>query len=478
MYSDHHVLQFISGEFRSGRDTALIRVTDPASDETVAQGSAADDADVDEALKSAVGGFHAWRKLTALDRAMILRKGAALLRERAEGIARLLTREQGKTLAEARRELAQAADSIEWHADEGRRAYGRVIPSRWPGAKFTAEPQPVGPVAAITPWNFPVMLSATKVSAALAAGCSVILKPADETPLAATELVRALNDAGLPAGALQMLVGAADRVCARLIASDEIQKISFTGSTRVGRLLASQAAQQLKPITLELGGHAPVIVCDDADVERAVTTLSGIKFRNAGQICANPSRFYVHRSVLARFERAMVRAAEAQVVGPGLNDEVTMGPLASPRRLGAIESMVHDATDRGAVLLSGGRRIGDRGCFFAPTVLSAVPDAAQVMNDEPFGPLVPIRAFDTLDEALALANGLRVGLAAFGFTSTLKAARRMTEELKAGAVGINCVTLMQPETPFGGVEDSGHGRENGTEGLAAYLCTRTLAVAA
>lgn len=468
--------QFIAGQWRTGRGQDELVVSDPARGERLAAGPAADDADINEALAAAQSGFQAWRQRTALERATTLRRGAALLRERREELAMLLTLEQGKPVQEARRELEQAAEQIEWHADEGRRAYGRTIPSRWPGTRFATELQPVGPVAAITPWNFPVMLSAIKVAAALAAGCSVILKPADETPLAVAGLVQALHDAGLPEGALQMLVGVAPQISARLIESPVIRKISFTGSTAVGRLLAEQAGRHLKPITLELGGHAPVIVCEDADPEQAVAMLAGIKFRNAGQICANPSRFYVHRSVAERFSAAMVRAAEAQRVGHGLEAGVTMGPLAAPRRAEAMQALVDDAVAAGARLLTGGQR--GQGCFFAPTVLADVPDTARVMNEEPFGPLVPIRAFDTLDEALALANGLPVGLAAFGFTNDLRTARRLADELKAGAVGINCITLMQPETPFGGVGDSGFGRENGCEGLMGYMSPRTVAMAA
>lgn len=467
--------QFIAGRWRAGRGDSELLVTDPATGERVAGGPAAGDADIDDALAAAEAGFAVWRERTVVQRAAVLRRAAGLLRERSETIAVALTREQGKPLAEARREIEQAADTIEWHADEGRRAYGRVIPSRWPGTRFTTELRPVGPAAAITPWNFPVMLPAIKVSAALAAGCSVILKPADETPLAVGGLLQALHDAGVPDGAVQMLVGSAPRISARLLEAPLIRKLSFTGSTAVGRLLAEQAGRQLKPITLELGGHAPVIVAEDADPERAAAVLAGIKFRNAGQICANPSRFYVHRSIAGRFAAAMVRAAESLRVGHGLEPGTTMGPLALPRRLAAVQSLVDDAVACGAHLLTGGARIGEVGCFFAPTVLADVPTEARVMREEPFGPLVPIRPFDTLDEALEQANGLSVGLAAFGFTTSLHTARRLSEELRAGSVALNCVTLMQPETPFGGVGDSGFGRENGSEGLAGYLETRTVA---
>jgi succinate-semialdehyde dehydrogenase/glutarate-semialdehyde dehydrogenase len=471
-------LQFIAGQWRAGRGEASVTLVDPATEEMLAEGRAASRADIDEALAASQSGFEGWKRRTALERAVILRQGAALLRERAPAIAALLTREQGKPIAEARREVDQAAEMIEWYAEEGRRAYGRVIPSRWPGTRFHTELLPVGPVAALTPWNFPVMLSAIKVGAALAAGCSVILKPADETPIAASELVRCLHEAGLPEGALQLLIGDAPPISSALIASREVRKVSFTGSTAVGRLLAEAAGRHLKPITLELGGHAPVVVCEDADVEAAVRTLSAIKFRNAGQICANPSRFFVHASIAEAFAKAMGVVAGALKLGPGSAPETTLGPLANARRLAAMHGLVDDARERGARLVAGGRRVGERGYFYAPTVLDEVSDAARVMREEPFGPLVPVAAFDSLDDAIARANALDVGLAAFGFTRSIANARRLSDELRAGAVGINSITLMQPETPFGGVGNSGYGRENGTEGILGYLSPRTVAVAA
>ncbi|MBS0447782.1 MAG: NAD-dependent succinate-semialdehyde dehydrogenase [Proteobacteria bacterium] len=476
--ADAAALQCVAGAWRSGRGGAETQVVDPASEALLARVPAASASDIGEALEAATAGFDAWRRRTPLERAGVLRRGAALLRARAGRIALLLTAEQGKPLAEAQREVEQAADTLEWHADEGRRVYGRVIGSRWPGTQFHTQPEPIGPVAAFTPWNFPLMLSAIKVGAALAAGCAVILKPADETPFAAAEMVHCLNDAGLPAGALQMLVGVAGEISSALIASEAIRKVSFTGSTAVGRLLAAQCGERLKPITLELGGHAPVVVCDDADIDAAVRSLAAIKFRNAGQICANPSRFFVQRAVAGRFIEAYAEAAREVRVGPGTDPRTTMGPLANRRRRDAVEALVADAREHGARLVCGGHRVGERGWYYAPTVLADVPDDAHVMREEPFGPVVPVAAFDTLDEAIARANALDVGLAAFGYTRSMARARRLGNELRAGAVGLNCVTLMQPETPFGGVRDSGFGRENGSEGLASYLSVRTVATAA
>ncbi|ODU11152.1 MAG: hypothetical protein ABS84_00555 [Rubrivivax sp. SCN 71-131] len=469
-------VQFIAGAWRAGRGSRMLEVTDPARAEVLLRYPAASRADIDDAL-AAADGARAWGALTALERCTVLRRGAQALRAQADALARQLTHEQGKPLAEAGREIEQAAQMIEWYAEEGRRCYGQTIPSRFAGTRFHTLRLPIGPVAAFTPWNFPVMLSAIKVGAALAAGCPVILKPAEETPLAVAGLVRCLADAGVPGSALQLLLGDPAEISSALIASPVIRKVSFTGSQGVGRLIAEQAGHHLKPVTLELGGHAPAIVCADADPHAAVRVLGQIKLRNAGQICANPSRFLVHRSHQAAFVEAFAELARATRVGAGLQPQTAMGPLASRRRLDAVAALVDDARDHGARIVCGGSPLPGPGWFYPPTVLDAVPQAARVMREEPFGPLVPVAAFDTLDEAIAQANALPVGLAAFGFTQDLHAARRLAEEVHAGAVAINTVTLMQPETPFGGVLDSGLGRENGPQGIDAYLSTRSVVTA-
>lgn len=468
--------QFIAGAWRAGRGSRTLAVTDPASADIVARYPAASRADIDDALGAAADA-RAWSALTALERCAILRSGAQALREQAGVTAALLTREQGKPLAEASREIEQAAQMIEWYAEEGRRCCGQTIPSRYADTRFHTLRLPIGPVAAFTPWNFPVSLSAIKLGAALAAGCPVILKPAEETPLAVSALVRCLADAGVPGNALQLLLGDPAEISAALIASPVIRKVSFTGSQAVGRLIAEQAGRHLKPVTLELGGHAPAIICADADPRAAVRTLAQIKLRNAGQICANPSRFLVHRSHRQAFVDAFAEVARATRVGPGMDAQTAMGPLASRRRLDAVAALVDDASAHGARIVCGGRALPGPGFFYAPTVLDEVPDAARVLHEEPFGPLVPVACFDTLDEAIASANALPVGLAAFGFTHDLHSARRLAEEVNAGVVGINAVTLMQPETPFGGVLDSGLGRENGVLGIDAYLSTRCVATA-
>ncbi|MFT4195154.1 NAD-dependent succinate-semialdehyde dehydrogenase [Ottowia sp.] len=471
-------LQSIAGAWVAGDGDTRVTVLNPATAQPLAEFQAISGAQLQQALAATERGFADWRARTALERCAILRRGAELLRARGGDVARLLTREQGKTLVEAGREIENAAQMIEWHAEEGRRLYGQTIPTRYPGARFHTQREPIGPVAALTPWNFPVMLSAIKASAALAAGCSVVLKPAEETPLAVAQLVRCLHEAGVPGEALQMVLGVPAEISAALIDAPQIHKLSFTGSTPVGRLLAARAGDRLKPITLELGGHAPVVVCEDADLPATVAALAQIKLRNAGQICANPSRFFVHRRHYGAFVDAFRQVAESTVVGPGEDPATTMGPVISARRQHAVQELVQDATRRGARLVCGGRACdsagGEAGFFHLPTVLADVPLDARVMQEEPFGPLVPVVPFDDLDEALALANSLPVGLAAFGFTQSLASARRLSEGLRAGAVGINAVQLMQPETPFGGVIDSGHGRENGSVGIEAYTSLRTV----
>lgn len=471
----------VAGNWRHGQGDAMLTLVNPATAQAFAQYQAAGDDDIAQALEAAQLAFEEWRQRTALERCDILRRAAALLRQKSYDIALALTREEGKPLLEARRELEQAAQMIEWNAEEGRRVAGENLPARMPNTRYATLREPIGPVAAFTPWNFPVMLSAMKISAALAAGCSVILKPAEETPVSAAELVRCFLQAGVPGGAVQMLVGEPALISQRLIASEIIRKVSFTGSTHVGRLLAEQAGKALKPITLELGGHAPVVVCEDADPKAVVGTLSQIKLRNSGQICANPSRFYVHRRHYEAFIEAFSAVAKETVVGLGEDVGTTMGPLANQRRQKAVQALVDDALSKGARLVCGGQACdskgGTAGYFYQPTVLADVPENAAVMRQEPFGPLVPVVPFDTLEEAMAMANALPVGLAAFVFTHDMRQARRLSEGLRAGAVGINCITLMQPETPFGGVLESGFGRENGRESLDAFLVTRSIVTA-
>ncbi|QBQ98868.1 NAD-dependent succinate-semialdehyde dehydrogenase [Paraburkholderia pallida] len=464
--------QHIAGQWRDGTGALACTVVNPANETTLASFQAASDDDIAQAVAASAAAFPAWAARSAFERGQIMRAAAQRLRESAQESAMRLTLEQGKPLAEATREIAQAADVIDWFAEEGRRAYGRVIPARAPNVQQWVVQKPVGPVAALTPWNFPVMLSACKLAAALAAGCTVVLKPAEETPVAVMALVDAFVASGTPPGVVQMLIGDPGHISSSLIASVAVRKVSFTGSINVGRLLGEQAGRHLTRVTLELGGHAPVIVCEDADLESALDTLAGFKFRNAGQICANPSRFYVHQSLYQRFVEGFAARARAVKIGDGLAPDTQMGPLASRRRVEQMAALVDDARGVGARIVCGGECVPRAGFFFQPTVLADVPDMARVMNEEPFGPVVPIASFDSLDDVIERANRLPVGLAAYAFTTSIRNADRLADALEAGAVGINSVAVLQAETPFGGVKDSGFGKENGIEGLQDYLCAK------
>jgi succinate-semialdehyde dehydrogenase/glutarate-semialdehyde dehydrogenase len=394
------------------------------------------------------------------------------VRERSQTIAELITLEQGKPLAEAQIEAFGAGDHIDWYAEEGRRAYGRVIPPRQRGARQIVLREPIGPVAAFSPWNFPVSQLVRKIAGALAAGCSIIAKGPEETPSSCIELCRAFQDAGVPPGVLNLVFGVPAQISEYLIHSPVIRKISFTGSVPVGRALGALAGQQLKRCTLELGGHAPFIVCDDVDVEAVAALGAGLKFRNAGQICASPTRFFVQRSVYPQFVSAFSKAGAALRVGAGNLADTQMGPLANPRRVAAMQAYVDDALAVGATLATGGRPSEAPGFYFAPTVLTDVPDNARVMHEEPFGPIASIVPFDDLQQVIDQANALPFGLAAFAFTRSIARATLLADELQSGMVSINHFGIAAPETPFGGIKDSGYGSEGGSEGLDAYLTTK------
>src|SRR6201994_1659011 len=401
-----------------------------------------------------------------------MRKAAELIRERAEKIATLMTMEQGKILAESKIETLSAADTIEWFAEEGRRTYGRLIPARLPGVYQMAIKDPVGPVAASTPENFPVNQVVKKLAAALAAGCSIIVKAPEETPASPAELIRAFSDAGVPAGVVNLVYGVPAEISEYLIPHPTIRKISFTGSTKVGKDLAAMAGHHMKRGTMEPGGHAPVIVFDDADVESAAKIMVAAKYRNAGQVCISPTRFLVQEGVYDKFIKQFVDGTKSIKVGNGLDADSKMGALANDRRVGAIESMVQDAVGKGAKVATGGNRVGNKGYFFEPTVVTDVPKSAQAMNDEPFAPLALISPFTKFDEAAEEANRLPFGLASYAFTRSAKTATAIGAAVEAGMMSINHFALALPETPFGGMKDSGYGSEGGTEGIEAYLSTK------
>jgi len=467
----------IDGQWQDAADGRTLPVFNPATGAEIGRVAHAGIADLDRALAAAQKGFEAWRDVPAIERGRIMRRAAGLMRERAEAIAAVLTQENGKPLAEAKIETLAAADIIEWFADEGMRVYGRIVPSRNPAVRQLVIKDPVGPVAAFTPWNFPINQAVRKVSAALTTGCSIIVKAAEETPAAPAALLRAFADAGVPAGVVGLVYGNPAEISGHLIPHPVIRKISFTGSTVVGKQLAALAGQHMKRVTMELGGHAPVIVAEDADVELAVKSSGAAKFRNAGQVCISPTRFLVHESIRNDFAAALARHAQSLKVGDGLAEGTQMGPLANPRRVVAMAGMLDDAVQRGATVATGGARIGEAGNFFAPTVLTDVPLDARVFNDEPFGPVAAIRAFNTLDEAIAEANRLPYGLAAYAFTRSLKNAHLLSQRVEAGMLWVNQPALPLPEMPFGGVKDSGYGSEGGPEALEAYLNSRAVSIA-
>jgi succinate-semialdehyde dehydrogenase / glutarate-semialdehyde dehydrogenase len=466
---------FIAGNWRGASDGGTIPVVDPATAQTIAELPVATTADLDEALAAADAGFKQWRRVTAYDRAKILRAAAQLIRERAPMIGAISTREQGKPLAESTAEAYACADIFDWYAEEARRSYGRIVPSKQQGVRHLVLKEPIGPVAAFSPWNFPTTIPSRKMAAALAAGCSVIIKPAEETPCSCLELARALDDAGLPKGVLNVVFGVPADISTYLIASPVIRKISFTGSTAVGKHLAGLAAKGMKPTTMELGGHAPVIVFADADIDKAVTMTAAGKYRNAGQICIAPTRFYVHDSVHDEFVRKFATFAGKLKLGNGLDRETNMGPLANPRRLSAMGDLIGDAENVGAKIMAGGQPNGGPGNFWQPTLLADVPDAARIMNEEPFGPVAVTQRFTSFDEVVAQANRLPYGLAAYAWTQSARTMADIGDAIEAGMIGINFVGLTGPETPFGGVKESGHGSEGGIEGLEAYHVTKYIA---
>jgi succinate-semialdehyde dehydrogenase/glutarate-semialdehyde dehydrogenase len=463
---------FLNGEWRDSISKETLEIINPATEEVIGKVSHARKEDLDLALNAADNAFNEWKHVSAYDRSKILRKAADLVRSRADKIAMLMTLEQGKPLAEAKGETLGAADSIDWYAEEGRRAYGRIIPSRATGIFQYVFKEPVGVVAAFTPWNFPLNQVVKKVAAAFAAGCTAIVKGPEETPASVAELIKAFDEAGMPKGSVNLVYGIPAEISEYLISHPIVRKVTFTGSTAVGKQLASLAGSHMKRATMELGGHSPAIVCEDADVNAAVKILSANKFRNAGQVCISPTRFLVHDSVYDQFVDGFVKQAEKLNVGNGMDEGVKMGPLAHDRRLTAIEGFVADAVENGAKILTGGKRKGNKGYFFEPTVMTGVSNDARIMNEEPFGPLAPINSFSSIDEVIEESNRLNYGLAAYAYTNSAKTAQDLGAKIESGQVSINHHGLGLVDTPFGGVKDSGYGSEGGPEGLDAYMTTK------
>jgi succinate-semialdehyde dehydrogenase/glutarate-semialdehyde dehydrogenase len=463
---------YINGQFLSGEGRKTQDVFNPANQQVIGQLPHASKADLDLALQSAQKAFETWRKSSPLDRSNILRKVAALTRERAEAIARNITLDQGKPLSEALAEVRSCAEHAEWHAEEARRIYGRVIPARQPNVRQLVIKEPVGVCAAFTPWNFPFNQAIRKMVAAIGAGCTLILKGPEDSPSAVVALAQLFQDAGLPPGVLNIVWGVPSEVSTYLIESPIVRKISFTGSVAVGKHLSSLAGLHMKRVTMELGGHSPVLVFDDADIEPAAEMLARTKLRNAGQVCVSPTRFYVQEKAYDKFLAKFLDVIKSVKVGDGLEKGTQMGPLAFDRRVTAMQSFVDDANRRGAKVLTGGERIGSVGSFFAPTVVTEIGDDSMLMTEEPIGPIAPVVRFKDTDEGIRRANSLPFGLASFAFTGSLKTANRVANELEAGMVNINHFGIALSETPFGGIKDSGIGSEGGMETFDGYLTTK------
>ncbi len=462
---------FIAGEWRSARRD--MPVVNPATEEELGRLPCAGISDLDDALEAAEKGFRIWSATSPRERGDTILRAAALMRERQEEIAQSITLEHGKPLAQARLEVIRGAEFFEWDAGEAMRTYGRIIPAAR-GHKFSVHHQPIGVVAAFSPWNFPMSQPARKIAGALASGCSIILKAAEETPAGALHIARAFEDAGLPAGVLNLVFGDPAEISGHLIPQDPVRLVAFTGSTPVGRHLTTLASENMTSVLMELGGHAPVIVCEDTDVTAAATSGAIRKMRNAGQVCTSPTRFFVNETIFDEFTDTFVERAAQTVVGNGMDDGVEMGPLANDRRVPALTALVEDARAKGATVATGGARLGDTGYFFEPTVLVNVPDDARIMQEEPFGPIAVVNPVTSLDDAITRANSVPYGLAGYAFTNRADYIDRMIDEVEVGNLSINTLEASMPETPFGGVKSSGYGREGGSEGLDNYMTIKNV----
>jgi succinate-semialdehyde dehydrogenase/glutarate-semialdehyde dehydrogenase len=469
---------YFDGKWVAADSGRTLGVINPATEEVIADIAYGGRAEVRRAVEAAHRALPAWMKLTAWDRAKVLKKTADLMRDRADAIARTLTLEQGKPLAEAKAEILHSADTFEWFGEEGKRAYGQIIPNSQPGKRHLTMKHPVGVVGAISPWNFPITLQARKIAPALAAGCTVVSKPASQTPLCLIQLFEYMVEAGLPAGVANLVMGPAQEIADEFLENTAVRKISFTGSTDVGKQLMKGCADQMKRVSLELGGHAPLIVFPDADPEQVAGLAVTGKFRNNGQVCIAPSRFYVHKDVSKKFTEAAVERAKAIKMGNGLDAGVEVGPMFEQRAMENTQALIDDAKKHGAKVLTGGGR-SDRfkkGYFFEPTVISNLNGEMKIMTEEPFAPVMPLLDFSKLDEVIRAANDTRYGLAAYVFTNDITVMWKMAEGLEAGIIGINEPVPAVPQAPFGGMKESGLGRELAHEGLEAYLETKYIAL--
>ncbi|MCT9809199.1 NAD-dependent succinate-semialdehyde dehydrogenase [Acidovorax sp. Be4] len=473
-YPDTRLL--INNAWQDAADGRTIDVLNPATGTVIGRVAHAGVKDLDLALAAAQKGFEIWRATSSVERQRIMRAAAALLRERADAIAHIMTVEQGKPLAEARGEALSCANMIEWFADEGRRVYGRIVPGANPASHQMVLKQPIGPVAAFTPWNFPLNQVARKIGPALATGCSFLCKAPEDTPASPAAFLQCFVDAGVPPGVVGLVYGNPAEISDYLIAHPVIRFVTFTGSTAVGKLLAAKAGAHMKKVVMELGGHAPVIVAEDADVELAAKSIGVAKYRNAGQICIAPTRFLVHESLAKDFQNAYVAYSESLKVGDGLSADTKLGPLVNERRLQAMETIMADIKAKGGEVVTGGHRIGDVGNFFAPTLVVNPPMDSMLFNEEPFGPIAGLRTFRQLDDAIAEANRLSYGLSAYAFTKSFKNVQTLADRVETGMLWINQPATPSAELPFGGIKDSGLGSEGGHEALEEHLISKAVAV--
>lgn len=470
----HRFVLIIDGETVTGGHRPTIAVTNPATGEVLGNLPCATVEDLDRAAAAAARTFDPWKRTSSARRSEILRRAAQITREREQQIAQVLTLEQGKPLGEALGEVSGIYETLEWFAEEGRRSYGRIVPSSSQDVEFKVQQVPIGPVLILTPWNFPVGEVATHLAPALAAGCTAVVKATEEAPSATAILVDILHEAGVPPGVVNLVYGDPAAISDHLINSSAIRKIAFTGSVAVGKQLAAAAGAAMKSTTMELGGNAPAIVFDDVDLESVAAQIAYRKFRNAGQVCTTPNRIFVADSVFEEFVDFLVARAKALKVGPGSDQATEMGPLVNARRLDAVLKTIRDAVERGGKLLCGGHRIGNRGFFMEPTVLTDVPEEALAVRDEIFGPVAVVNRFSDIDDVIERSNSVPVGLASYVFTRSLSRARTVSETLQFGMVGINTLAISTAEYPFGGTKDSGLGRVGGMEGLAQFLEVKTI----
>jgi succinate-semialdehyde dehydrogenase/glutarate-semialdehyde dehydrogenase len=469
---------YIDGKWCEADKGGTIGVINPATEDVITDVAYGGRAEAHRAIEAAAKAMPGWMKQTSWDRAKVLKKTAELMRERCDAIARTLTMEQGKPIPEAKAEILHSADTFEWFAEEGKRSYGQIIPNSQPGKRHMTIKHPVGVVAAISPWNFPITLQSRKIAPALAAGCTIVCRPASQTPLSLVQVFECMVEAGLPAGVANLVIGPAQEMADEFLENPVCRKISFTGSTEVGKQLMKGAADQVKRLSLELGGHAPLIVFPDADPEVVAKAAVIGKFRNNGQVCIAPSRFFVHQDIHKKFTEAAVEHAKNLKLGNGLDAGVEIGPMFEKKAMQATIELVEDARKTGAKVLTGGKRSDrfDKGYFFEPTVLSNLSPNAKIMTEEPFAPVMPLLDFTKIDDVIRAANNTRYGLAAYVFTNDLTVAWKMAEGLEAGIIGLNDPVPAVPQCPFGGMKESGLGRELGHEGLEAYLETKYVSI--